>query len=259
MTLICPIARNLTDALKRVLKDEIPNPFWIDAISINQTDTKERNQQVRLMTRIFMCAQQVLAWPGPDDGTLTQALALVVKWADPCNDLDLLKELLHRGINNPLQPDIFVYLIELAKATTREEWEILNAFFNHPYFKRAWIVQEVSVARELYVLCGTCTSFAFEAICASASWLTRHSKLRLLEDGRDFLQSSVVESPRVVSLWNMRRRWQNDRALPASLLKTAYQNECYDLRNKFFATHGIYDIPANVKHHFTVDYDQDLW
>ncbi|KAI1616876.1 heterokaryon incompatibility protein-domain-containing protein [Exophiala viscosa] len=96
-----PIARNLTDALNRVLKDGIPGPFWIDAISINQIDIEERNQQVRLMTRIFRGARQVFSWLGPDDGTLHRAIHLITKWADPCNDPKMSMEMLSNNIKHP--------------------------------------------------------------------------------------------------------------------------------------------------------------
>ena len=39
--------------------------FWADAICINQQDILERNQQVRIMYKIFSQAEQVLSWLGP--------------------------------------------------------------------------------------------------------------------------------------------------------------------------------------------------
>ena len=156
-----PIARNLTDAVSRVVNDGIPGPFWIDAICIDQIDIEERNQQVQLMTRIFESAQRVLIWLGPDDGTLLNVLGLVRKWADPYNDLATSMEIFFQGVNNPHLFKAADYVGQLAKEMTREEWAILSAFFDRSYFKRAWIVQEVSVGRELQVLCGGFPSFGF--------------------------------------------------------------------------------------------------
>ena len=254
-----PIARNLTDAINRVLQDGIPGPFWIDAISINQTDVQERNQQVRLMTRIFVGAQQVLMWLGSDDGTLQSALRLLCKWANPCNDINLSMDLVYQIANTPQITNHVEYIRQLDKETTQQEWEILRAFFGRPYFRRAWIVQEISIGQNLQVLCGVNPSFSFELLWLSAWWLMRHSELRVIEGGPTFSQSSVVESRRVMNLQNMRRHWQKWGGVPCSLLHTAYLNESRDPRDKFFATQGIFDIPAEIRHHFEVDYERPLW
>lgn len=38
--------------------------IWIDAICVNQSDTRERNHQVRLMAQIYRNAKEVLVWLG---------------------------------------------------------------------------------------------------------------------------------------------------------------------------------------------------
>jgi hypothetical protein len=60
-----PVTYNLFSALSSLRHTNRPRRLWIDAICINQEDPKERNQQVALMTKIYTCAEQVLAWLGP--------------------------------------------------------------------------------------------------------------------------------------------------------------------------------------------------
>ncbi|KAF6809796.1 heterokaryon incompatibility protein [Colletotrichum sojae] len=43
------------------------NLIWIDSLCINQSDTAEREQQVKLMDRIFSRAETVKVWLGPAD------------------------------------------------------------------------------------------------------------------------------------------------------------------------------------------------
>ncbi|KAH9207610.1 heterokaryon incompatibility protein-domain-containing protein, partial [Leptodontidium sp. 2 PMI_412] len=39
-------------------------PIWIDAVCINQEDTKEKTAQVRLMTKIYSQSAHVYVWFG---------------------------------------------------------------------------------------------------------------------------------------------------------------------------------------------------
>ncbi|KAI1629567.1 heterokaryon incompatibility protein-domain-containing protein [Exophiala viscosa] len=199
-----PIARNLTDALNRVLKDGIPGPFWIDAISINQIDIEERNQQVRLMTRIFRGARQVFSWLGPDD----------------------------------------------------EKRAILKAFYGRPYFRRAWVVQEIIVAREIHVLCGALPSFDFEVVFAAAWWLSYIALRQLLEHSVEFTR---LGAGRVLYLRALRQQFQEKGAASQAFFDTAWFSESSDPRDKFFATQGIFDMSNAIKHHFEVDYRRPSW
>jgi len=52
---------------KQSLDSEPPRRhIWIDALSINQRDPRERNHQVALMSSIYSSAQNVLIWLGPE-------------------------------------------------------------------------------------------------------------------------------------------------------------------------------------------------
>ena len=91
--------------------------IWVDAICINQVNTAERNQQVRMMDRIFSQATEVSAWLG-----LQQSSRYLV-WRE-------------------------------ASITTMEEdmWALDDHLFEiswRPYWSRMWIVQELLQAREV--------------------------------------------------------------------------------------------------------------
>ncbi|KAK4935545.1 hypothetical protein LTR10_023408 [Elasticomyces elasticus] len=251
------IGRNLTDALNRVLDDGTPGPFWIDAISINQFDIEERNQQVRLMTRIFSGARQVFAWLGPDDGTLFRALGLMFKWADPCRDLEMSMEMLENSMNNPQLDSPVEFVARLGQETTGEEWAILKAFWDRPYFRRAWIVQEMTVARKLCFLCGALPTFGFGDLLPSVWWLGYHMARVMLDDEHKVTNSTSVQ--KVLYLYRMRRSFGRHGAVPHFLFEEAWQNDSTDPRDKFFATQGIFDFPKDIRHHFEVDYGRPLW
>ncbi|RDW70123.1 hypothetical protein BP5796_08520 [Coleophoma crateriformis] len=89
----------------------LPSYLWVDAISINQNDTRERSHQVSMMGNIYSSSQMVLVWLGKEDPSpgaervfrnfIPGFLALVkrqglapFKGKDPfCNDPDLVRHL----------------------------------------------------------------------------------------------------------------------------------------------------------------------
>jgi Heterokaryon incompatibility protein (HET) len=66
------ITTNLLAFLNRLHHEssapEVRKYFWADQICINQSDTKERNQQVAIMSDIYRSCQRTLIWLGEEDG-----------------------------------------------------------------------------------------------------------------------------------------------------------------------------------------------
>jgi hypothetical protein len=58
------VSNNLYEALIRLRYPETERTLWIDAISINQTDTDEKNSQIRIMPFIYKRAESVVVWLG---------------------------------------------------------------------------------------------------------------------------------------------------------------------------------------------------
>lgn len=106
--------------------------FWVDALCINQADVEERNEQVRMMGRIYAGARRVLVWLGApeEDGRdeeAFEALRGVVQW---------------KGLG----------------VEARKMEELFGWFFGvmeRPWFRRMWIMQELALAsQEVRVGCG---------------------------------------------------------------------------------------------------------
>jgi len=58
------VTKNCELALRYLRKQDLPRTLWVDAISINQEDTKERGHQVGVMRDIYANATEVLIWLG---------------------------------------------------------------------------------------------------------------------------------------------------------------------------------------------------
>ncbi|CBY00400.1 hypothetical protein IAQ61_011332 [Plenodomus lingam] len=98
-----------------------PPRLWIDAISINQSDLKERSHQVSLMRDIYTSAESVIVWLGLAKGH------------------DELAFLLTR----------YPQLLKVEEMLAG-----LVSLLNKPYWSRVWVVQEVVLARRADMWCG---------------------------------------------------------------------------------------------------------
>lgn len=187
---------SLGTALRAFRHPEDVRVVWADAICINQADAEERNRQVSMMGDVYRTASSVLVWLGvnevdDEDGIRTafEAMKYVTKLCH-CIAED-------SGSVDPSIQD----LVDVSVAQNVDDiLASLEVFYNRPYWKRTWCIQEIYLARELEVwlgphkvsgaVAGTFTSWfsnkvaksptdfpinALLWICSSASQLSVHS------------------------------------------------------------------------------------
>jgi hypothetical protein len=95
--------------------------FWIDALCIDQSNLKERNHQVQQMGSVYSRATEVVAWFGMDS-------------------------------------QIESYLRTPENRTLKNEMSftsVFKAFRDASYFSRAWITQELVLARSIVLAAGS--------------------------------------------------------------------------------------------------------
>ncbi|KAF1846331.1 uncharacterized protein K460DRAFT_367133 [Cucurbitaria berberidis CBS 394.84] len=117
------VRQNLSDFL-RLLQSEPPlgvgNDYWIDALSINQLNTSERNHQVTQMGAIYSGAEQVHVWLGK------------------CADIHCIRR-------------VFENLDEQTIIKNNELDLINQHIIWNDYWARAWVTQEIMLARNVVV------------------------------------------------------------------------------------------------------------
>ncbi|KAF5597491.1 uncharacterized protein FSUBG_8526 [Fusarium subglutinans] len=140
------ITQNLEDALTYLRHDSKPRSLWIDAICaicINQSDVDERNSQVRLMGCIYSSASCVVSWLGLED--------------DPIDYVEQMRKArsLTELVRSCSTEKLFALLLD-SKEDLEEVFEdglyslqlvIGERKYRPPYWRRAWIIQEVSLGR----------------------------------------------------------------------------------------------------------------
>ncbi|KXX82848.1 Heterokaryon incompatibility protein 6, OR allele [Madurella mycetomatis] len=161
------ITENLYYALGRAFSWRDDIYLWADGLCINQEDILERNQQVRLMGEIYTLAERTVAYIGEPlhDDTAEGAAADMDEV--PLALMQCLSRILEKGA--PDRPD----------QRSNEDWEMLHmpgmdsdgmvsdslrkwfsvlALCWQPWFTRAWVLQEVALAKDVMVFYGSATN-----------------------------------------------------------------------------------------------------
>ncbi|KAL9600554.1 MAG: hypothetical protein Q9219_003100 [cf. Caloplaca sp. 3 TL-2023] len=148
------VTKHLHAALLRLRQPMLPRLVWIDQLCINQTSIPERNAQVKLMAEIYRRAKRTVVWLG-DATILEEDREAIIDATERMNfrpverewsmktDQDILKDLVGVGAHGE------------AYQTGQRRRQLLADFLNRPWFTRAWVFQEVVVAKSGILMCGS--------------------------------------------------------------------------------------------------------
>lgn len=136
------ITWNLQFALKCIRDPVSTRLLWTDALCINQSDHREKNEQIRCMRLVYKNARRVLAWLGDtqfDSATLFKFLGMVAAVCPPPKDYGLT----HHD---------FEKLDTLLASADHEHWDMLRKLHEATLFSRIWVVQELNLALDGHLL-----------------------------------------------------------------------------------------------------------
>ncbi|KAL6703026.1 hypothetical protein ACN47E_010302 [Coniothyrium glycines] len=225
-------------------------PIWIDAICINQSNTSERNHQVRMMRQIYSRAQGVYIWLGVNIPVTPDMLQTML--ASKLGSGKMPNWSIVRHVEQQLQT--FAYICEAS------------------YWRRMWIVQEIVLAQDA-LICWDSASLGwsdFELLWKNiAPWQAWNPPSE--NHWRD-------APPPFRSRWHQDRRVRQLRAKVESICKNTSTNiikvkqssdhhhrslkwllstfdgsQCKDKRDKVYSLLGI---ATGVSQDFPVDYDK---
>jgi hypothetical protein len=143
------ITASLRNALLALRQKDQAIMLWVDAVCINQADTKEKAQQIRLMPEIFQACDCAYAFLSEGSQGINRAFETLMQVRtkkvreerrrlpeDTAKQTDSKGE----GGNLPL--------------SNSPIWTSIEELFRLPYFRRAWIIQEVVAAHRVKIVCG---------------------------------------------------------------------------------------------------------
>ncbi|KAL8915907.1 MAG: hypothetical protein Q9208_008803 [Pyrenodesmia sp. 3 TL-2023] len=147
------IGQNLNTALLRFQQLGIHGDIWVDAICINQRDVKERNAQVAIMGDIYANAEKVIVWLGDEHEDLQAAFYFLDKFVPKLEYLIKSEESQNRKFSYSFgDPRLYD---RLKIWISQESFDGLANFLERAWFQRAWTFQEILLARQIDVICGT--------------------------------------------------------------------------------------------------------
>ncbi|RDW87523.1 hypothetical protein BP5796_03217 [Coleophoma crateriformis] len=163
------VTRNLLDALKKLDKTlgqddscgSEPLPLWIDQLCINQDDLDERGSQVALMGDIYSCAMRVYVCLG-DSNTAADAVHVVTNVCDRIR-LDAAQYFTIDDIPWISTDELISY--------NQLNWSAFKEMMLVSWFSRAWVVQEVGLAKHAIVLYGD-YHFEWQSLMTVLGWLS---------------------------------------------------------------------------------------
>lgn len=134
---------------------------WIDALCINQNDLDERSAQVRLMPQIYSQASCVIVWLGHDREVETQITQTYSSLKDVMRSVNKKAKKL-----KTLERQWLVSLQEFVKdeeldwdlpeggILTIADIKLALGCFLRSWFSRAWVIQELSLAKKIRMFLG---------------------------------------------------------------------------------------------------------
>ncbi|KAF4449563.1 hypothetical protein FALBO_16633 [Fusarium albosuccineum] len=128
------ITPSLDEALRAFRLPDKARTLWADAVCINQKDNEERTLQVSRMGFIYAYASSVLVWLGTGEDVLS---CINFLWGLSSSGHEHCATTKHANK---------VVKYELKRAFKHTEIHPIVRFFDLPWFKRRWIIQEAVLA-----------------------------------------------------------------------------------------------------------------
>ena len=152
-------------ALRNIRRADIPILVWVDSLCIDQANAHEKAIQIRLMRDIFRAARHVYAWVGEAENDSSRAIRTLVEICALHRIRNLSSQQLpvftseesgtDPGTETPVSPSSPARWGDAGIPPDNDPvWQAIDHFFHRSWFRRAWVTQEVVLARELTVICG---------------------------------------------------------------------------------------------------------
>jgi hypothetical protein len=141
-----PVSRHLYNLLSNVNPRNTHSSIriWVDSICINQDDLEEKSAHVAYMHEIYGRARNVIIWLGMPDGG---------------SDL-VMDSRKTSKLNTALQlvPSSSIAQSVTAPGVPHADdpiWKAVGRLCDRDWFYRTWVIQEIALARNVELLCGT--------------------------------------------------------------------------------------------------------
>jgi hypothetical protein len=206
---------NCDKALRQLRRRGLKRRLWIDAVCIDQTNINERNHQVGLMDRVYSEAQNVRIC------TWEQC------FSPEYSDYAKFFRYLQNGFTESM--------------VDAETWlyPMMRRLFSFRYFTRAWVIQEVALARAVYLLVDGDEIFLSRTAMEKLRLIARQSNYQLPGVLRTRLGAHLTPFTSIVTC-----------------LRAGFSCECTDARDNVFSVLSLMD--THFRSLIPVDYSLNV-
>ena len=223
------IRRNLFNCLGQYSKRiDRPAYLFVDAICIDQSNTEERAAQVAVMGTIFQEAREVFIWLGVDDSSCT---ALFHMASPNAQIVEVLADG-ERCAQSQMHADRYNRALLAVRTSDLKLAANLFEDASVSYWSRAWVFQEILLARQISLNCGSLHA-TWEEVAVKIRGLGQH-------DGPALHEHSFRAMDKVLQL----HRRRSPEPLSALLYDYMYEMRdkgCADVRDRFYGVLGLFD------------------
>jgi hypothetical protein len=100
------------------------------------------------MSYIYKRARKVVAWTGLAGSVSDRVIVLIGNLAHIFDGMVSATETHEKAEAQALAE------VEMSLSRDTESWSAFSSFLDRPYWRRVWVIQEITVAREVIVQCG---------------------------------------------------------------------------------------------------------
>ena len=170
------VTKNLHAALQKLQDDDAIEHLWVDAICINQNDDREKSWQVQQMASLYEKTGTVLIWLGDSANNSDEAmdeLESIGSIALKARVLQLFDESVEslrrrrtlsglleqnapkqRVLDKDSAENVVVQLDRSTAFRSPSMQAAIRSLLDRVLWRRAWIVQEISLSKQAYIVCG---------------------------------------------------------------------------------------------------------
>lgn len=170
------LTRSLHGALRRIRSPTEDIRLWADAICIDQSNDRERAQQVALMKDIFSRAGRVYVWLGEGDDHTEETVRTLREVAEKCyaQFCDLRdRQVGGQSMDAWLSKTLYRPENQQKFGAEKEDWDHwpkLIHLYSQSWFRRVWVIQEVQRCDDIEVLWGR-DRISWDVVAFVARWV----------------------------------------------------------------------------------------
>ena len=142
------VTQNLHDALLELRQSGCPDWLWVDAMCIDQSNSEEKARQVSMMGQIYMSSIETIAWLGKDESGADD-----INWATDFMIPKMLEQG-HKFWDSRSLTDPGLEAVLGAEDSNQKLHSVKTFLAAHRWFGRAWVFQEVALARAVRIQVG---------------------------------------------------------------------------------------------------------